>query len=265
MHGEAPEFPSKIRLNSVSFFSAAGFRVINPHTIKAGEEYIEIITGGRIIWEHDGCEYGPGSVFWHMSGGHTIHITPPEDPYECFVFYFQTGCNNRSVPHITHWDDADSLNEFAGEMLRCYHDESFDRQLLGHYLYYRLRWIVNLLSRRVTVSGYPSPVRRAVEYIQANLENELSIEQIAQKVRISPPYLYSLFRQHIKSSPHQYVLEQRLRRARQLLAGSILPIKEIGVKCGFGGVENFYRAFNRHHDMAPGEYRRKHRPYGLEE
>lgn len=256
--------PAELQLVLVGYFRAANLRVINPYYIKPGEECIEIITKGRIIWEYDGCEYGPGSIFWHIRGGHTIHITPPDDPYECFAFRFHTGCLRRPVPLITHWDDPDTLNEFGNEAMRCYHDESSDRTILGHYLYYRLRWIVNQCTRSGIVHQYPSVVRRAIEYVQANLEKDISIEQIARKVHISEPYLYTLFRQHIKASPHQYILEQRLKRARQLLAGGDLPIKEIGVKCGFAGVENFYRAFNRRHDMAPGEYRRKHKPYEAE-
>lgn len=70
------------------------------------------------------------------------------------------------------------------------------------------------------------------------------------------PYLYALFHKHLGVSPHQYLLNYRLRLARIRLAGSDDNIKTISEECGFENLESFYRAFRRTSGMPPGEYRR---------
>ena len=84
--------------------------------------------------------------------------------------------------------------------------------------------------------------------------------QLAAKAGVSESYLYALFSKHLKSSPHQYLLNYRLRLARTRLAGSDDNIKLIAEECGFENLESFYRAFRRASGMPPGEYRRRQQP-----
>ena len=89
-----------------------------------------------------------------------------------------------------------------------------------------------------------------------------SVRDMALRAGVSEPYLYALFHKHLGVSPHQYLLNYRLRLARIRLAGSDDNIKTISEECGFENLESFYRAFRRTSGMPPGEYRRRQQPNG---
>jgi transcriptional regulator GlxA family with amidase domain len=58
-------------------------------------------------------------------------------------------------------------------------------------------------------------------------------------------------------TPHGYLQERRIVRARQLLETGTLPIKEIAELCGFENIEVFYRSFKKSAGMPPAVYRRQ--------
>ncbi|MCP3968208.1 MAG: helix-turn-helix domain-containing protein [Lentisphaerae bacterium] len=70
-----------------------------------------------------------------------------------------------------------------------------------------------------------------------------------------------MFKKHLNSSPHRYLVDRRLSHSRSLLAGSGKSIKEIAFECGFDALENFYRSFKSSQSLTPAEYRRKYTAY----
>jgi AraC family transcriptional regulator len=73
---------------------------------------------------------------------------------------------------------------------------------------------------------------------------------------MSPNYLISLFRQSTGVTPHKYVVQQRLERARTLLAESELMLLEVAQRCGFQDQSQFTTTFRRYFGVTPGQYKR---------
>ena len=84
----------------------------------------------------------------------------------------------------------------------------------------------------------------------ANTENDL-----AAGVGLSPRQLERLFRQHLDSTPKRYYLELRLRRARQLLLNSALPVLDVAFACGFVSGSHFSKCYREHFATMPHEER----------
>lgn len=250
-----------LSLKSVSHFVAAN-AMITPAKIPQDEESIEIITGGIIFFEVDGemREFGPGTIFWHIGGEQTIHLTSADNPYRCLSMRFKVAKNQRILPRVTKWKDLHAFSEFHQETLRHAHDERTDHNILAKVIYAKVFWEAYLSTRQQKTENYPLPLSRSNKIIEKNFSNQLSIEQIAKGANTSESYLYSLFRQHLKSSPHQYLLRCRLRHARTMLADNKFSIKEIAAICGFENIESFYRAFRKNSRMTPFEYRKIHSP-----
>jgi AraC family transcriptional regulator len=99
-------------------------------------------------------------------------------------------------------------------------------------------------------------MRRAEEYVQANLAGEISLASLARLSCMSVDHFLRSFRAACGLTPYQYVLEQRLRKASTMLKTGNTPIAAIAVQCGFGNPSHFSVKFHAHFGVSPSRYRR---------
>lgn len=92
-------------------------------------------------------------------------------------------------------------------------------------------------------------------FVEANLADKITLENTAGHFFISTTTLSSLFSRRMGISFYQYVLQRRLREARDLICKG-MPIETIASKVGFSDYSAFYRAFRREYGMSPRQYRR---------
>jgi AraC family transcriptional regulator len=107
-----------------------------------------------------------------------------------------------------------------------------------------------------TIGG--SRMKRLVEFVEQNLDRDLSLEAMAQEVGISALYLPRAFKAAIGQSPHKYVLSRRIERARELLRNTDLPIVEVALSSGFSSQSHLSNWFVRTVGISPAAYRREH-------
>ncbi|MFD2367130.1 GlxA family transcriptional regulator [Pseudoduganella sp. GCM10020061] len=97
----------------------------------------------------------------------------------------------------------------------------------------------------------------AVTLMEANIEEPLSTDDIANLVGLSRRQLERLFKQYLDSLPSRYYLELRLRRARQLLLDTNYSIVQVGLMCGFSSGSHFSTAFGALFGNTPREERQR--------
>jgi AraC-like DNA-binding protein len=100
-------------------------------------------------------------------------------------------------------------------------------------------------------------LRRVLEHMQAHLDRELSVTALAAVAQISPFYFSRLFKQSTGLSPHQYLLRQRIERARELLADPRQRIAEVGYELGFPNQSHFTTVFRTLVGTTPGAFQRR--------
>jgi AraC-like DNA-binding protein len=98
--------------------------------------------------------------------------------------------------------------------------------------------------------------RAAMLHMEAHGTQDLSLEDLARAVDLSPFHLLRVFRQAIGITPHQYLMRVRLQRAIALLRDTPLPIIDIAYASGWADLSNFNRAFRRELRCSPRELRR---------
>jgi AraC family transcriptional regulator len=98
---------------------------------------------------------------------------------------------------------------------------------------------------------------RVLDYIDANLERDLTIDVMASIACLSRYHFGRLFKQAVGQSPHRYVSVKRLERAKALLIESDRTLVDIALALSFSCQANFTRAFRRVTGQTPGQYRRK--------
>jgi len=99
-------------------------------------------------------------------------------------------------------------------------------------------------------------VQRLEEWINAHLEEDISLGQLAQIAGFSPAHFVRLFRNTLGWAPYHHVLKIRLARARHLLLTSDRPIVSIAAETGFASQSHLTTAFMRAYQTPPGQLRR---------
>lgn len=101
------------------------------------------------------------------------------------------------------------------------------------------------------------PLRGLPEWILGHLEEDLSVERLAERVAMSPRNFARVFLREAGMTPAKYVERARVDRARRVLEDSDAPIEDVADRCGFGTAERMRRTFQRHLRVVPSHYRQR--------
>jgi AraC-like DNA-binding protein len=96
-------------------------------------------------------------------------------------------------------------------------------------------------------------------YIKKHIAESIRIRALARFVYQSSPCFCRAFKQSFGTPPHRYLVQQRIERAKAMLARSEYPIGEIGLALGFSHISSFSVAFRHVTGLSPTEYRRTQR------
>lgn len=100
-------------------------------------------------------------------------------------------------------------------------------------------------------------MQRAKDLLTARIGGPNSLDELAQECNLSMSHFIRAFKASVGMSPHQWLLRQRMERAKHLLEFTTLPVVDIALECGFSHRVPFSSAFRRAEGMSPGEWRRK--------
>jgi AraC family transcriptional regulator len=100
-------------------------------------------------------------------------------------------------------------------------------------------------------------LRRVLDYIAANIKDDITLVNLARIAGYSPFHFARKFTLAMGISPHRYISRMRLENAMAELAAGKLPLAEIALNAQFSSQASFTRAFHRAAGMTPKEYRRR--------
>ena len=98
---------------------------------------------------------------------------------------------------------------------------------------------------------------RVQELIESRLEADLSLRELASEVGYSRSHFLRMFHATTGMTPHRYVLNRRIERARRLLGDADRSIAQVAYGCGFSSQAHLTLAFRKVCGLTPGEYRRE--------
>ena len=99
-------------------------------------------------------------------------------------------------------------------------------------------------------------LRRIRELIHAKMEDDLSLDEMAESVGLSTAHFARMFRKSTGQTPHQFVLRQRLERAKAMLRTLDARVLDVAVACGFKTQQHFAQVFRDVWGVTPTEYRK---------
>lgn len=107
------------------------------------------------------------------------------------------------------------------------------------------------------LTAFDPRMKRAIDYIEANLEADVSIATLAAVACLSPHHFARAFRETFGEPPHSYVQRRRIARAQNLLQETRTPIAELALDCGFSSQAHFTTVFRQATGATPAAFRRE--------
>ncbi len=119
--------------------------------------------------------------------------------------------------------------------------------LLQHYSARKpnIKKYINGLSKR--------QINQVIEYIKSNLDKDLGLKELASLLHMSPHYFCNLFKQSMGIAPHQYVIQTRVHRAKELLLTGRYSIAQVAFMVGFANQSHLNRHFKKLVGITPGK------------
>lgn len=193
-------------------------------------------------------------VFWISKEfyAHLAQISP------CYTYAIDYAQKNKQ--YLCHLDQI-SLNSLQSKMLRLLEEMQSNR--FGKELQISLyvedlllginRLVYDILEPKQMTSD-ASLYTKLVEYIEEHLEEELSLERLAEEFYVSKYHIAHVFKDHIGLSIHQYITKKRLAKCQEAIRAN-MNITDVYHMYGFGDYSSFYRAFKKEYGISPKEYR----------
>ena len=150
-------------------------------------------------------------------------------------------------------------------------EDTFGKMMLEYslkksgYEYYCAALLLQLLtviSRKFELSKInvdresEKRINHALEIMYRNISTDISVDELAKECCLSAGHFSHLFKDVVGVSPHSYMIFLRMEKARDLLLGTRLPIREVGEAVGCPDQNYFSRLFKKHTGMSPSEFRK---------
>jgi transcriptional regulator GlxA family with amidase domain len=193
------------------------------------------------------------------------------DGYACTLHWQSQPAFTEAFPHIelvrrvfivdrTRFTSAGGVGalDMMLDLIRSHHGEALSRQVAEWFVHDRIRATADRerLQLRLRTGIRDDLVLSAVDLMEKDEEKNESVSAIAKRLGVSIGRLARAFKDELGTAPADYHRQMRMERARDLLAHSKMPVREIGLACGYASFSSFVRAFRLAYGQTPNRTRR---------
>lgn len=260
-----------------TMWTAAAYTIVRAGMVSAGPDYRVVRdrhVGQDILFCLSGAgtvetlgrrfEIGPGQLAWIANELPHAHYAHPENPWT--LRWFRVDGPNTLALREKIFGDSEPIVSVAEPMvLQAWFDRLFLamrgggtgldlrlNQFVGEFLS-----IVDTAVRGDGQGGSPEQLSAVLLAMRGDLGRSWSGKDLASLAGLSPSHIRRLFRKHLRTSPHQWLLRERLTHAQALISDSGMAMSEIAEVCGFCDVYHFSREFKRSIGIPPATWRKR--------
>ncbi|MDR0706573.1 MAG: helix-turn-helix transcriptional regulator [Treponema sp.] len=220
---------------------------------------------GRIDLKDGAHDLLPGSLMIVSVPGPHVYCLPEDSSSWEFVFLVMIGREairitkmiERHLGNALETDRTKRTLSLLYEML----DKLFSGEINDPFINscYTYRLCMMLLEELSDTGGAlrEQPFEELIRFLKENLRRNISVEEMAEVMRLSRAHFTRLFSREMGMSPRMYLEDLRLKTAMELLFKEQVSVKETASLCGIYDVNYFCRLFRKRYGISPGKYREK--------
>jgi AraC family transcriptional regulator len=242
---------------------------IGRHAHEVYEFYYQI--DGVSLWQSQGKRYElrPKQLFLAPPGAEHLLVNRPTGKHHFFFAQLDLKTVLRRLPELTPQYEsevcrivtrAETLEAPFRQFMREVTTESPYRTLglrsAVDQLVIEAARVLSGESVQALVAIHPG-VRAVLRAFEEQPGEHWTLPALAKLAALSPNHLNELFRRDLGVSPHQHLLRERIRRAKEILGGSDTPITNLAVDLGFASSQHFAKMFKKNTGTTALEFRRK--------
>ena len=208
-----------------------------------------------------------GDIFILLKGMNVEYIASIDEPWEYYWIGFSGSKANECLKRTAIIESyAASCKEDSKiphiilnmcEISKTYNPSCSDDILLLKELYSLLYTLIEEFPRPFEYKDKElhAYIQEAINFINSNYMNSITVNEIANHVNLSRSYLYKMFIKNLKISPQKYLINLRMYKATLLLKNTKIPIGEVASKVGYSDSLLFSKTFSKYFSMSPLNYR----------
>ena len=179
-----------------------------------------------------------------------IHMIVTEGPlYDLLI----------KLPNYIRPTDSAVFLQIFQQMHEAYNNYTPENQILLYSLILQLSYRLSQCSSAVSYKyqgkhNHHLVIEQALHHINENLSSELTLNQLAEQSNFSPIYFHNLFKASTGKTTHEYIEEQRIKKAMLLLITTDMTLTKICYECGFSSQSYFNYVFKRKVGCTPRAY-----------
>ena len=184
-------------------------------------------------------------------------------PFECYYIHlivnegqlYDTLINLSNFIEIP---NTDRIRKIFEKLCEVYTDSVMYNDLLIHSLILELVYILSNYSygknQTKSLRTNRHVIEKTIDYINNNLSNPLNLDLLSNEAGFTPSYFHKLFKASVGKPLREYVEEQRIKKAINLMMSTDMSLTQISYECGFSSQSYFSYAFKRKTNVPPREY-----------
>ena len=218
---------------------------------------LSLCISGQITYTMNGKNYvsHPGNAVILPQGG-TYTLSCDKEGFFPVMDFKSENCNCKEITVLPLKNPQGCVQDFKLLQDLFLRNESRLKKLSTFY---------GLLSKVFVSDSQKHPFLDAViRFVEENIQNPaLTNTVLAKRIGISEVYLRKLFAAHYGMTPKQYILDIRIRKAKQMLTDTPFTVTAIAEECGFSSLYHFCRIFRQRTGLTPSQFAVRNRSYKI--
>ena len=243
-----------------------GAHYLCDHPYRVERDYMDsflffYILDGSLAFDYRGSHFEAKASHIALLDCKYPNIYYAEQPVSFAWFHFSGGASQllcdrlyQSLGSVFPSPKGSSARKLFSNILNLLSINSSNDIELSGYIYQLLCQL--FYKNSASTEDISLPVRKAAEYMKDNYGNPLFQEEVCAQAGLSLYPFPRLFKKEMKVPPHEYLLNLRLQKAKELLTDTSLSVEEVGLRCGFGSTSHFIRAFQKDTKLTPLKFRK---------
>ncbi len=185
-------------------------------------------------------------------------------PYRCYYIHMIVSDGLlydclQELPDFMELPNVGYIKELFEKLYTLYNtglaeDELMVQSLILELIYYLKKSFLSVRSQKGLKEGNRQVIEDTLEYIKENLTTEMDLAFLANRASFSKIYFHKLFKASTGRTIHQYIEEQRIKKAINFMISTDMTLSQVAYECGFSSQSYFCYAFKRNTGLTPRAY-----------